>query len=57
MTDTSIPVATLHAILTIPEAARRTLLALLPHSGEVPVRVTFALECGNTLDTPMAPSP
>ena len=57
MTDTSIPVATLRAILTIPEAARRTLLALLPHSGEVPVRVTFALGCGNTLDTPMAPSP
>lgn len=57
MTDTSIPVATLRAVLTIPEAARRTLLALLPKSGDVPVRVTFALECGNTLDTPMAPSP
>jgi hypothetical protein len=57
MTDTPIPVATLRAILTMPEAPRRTLLALLPQSGEVPVRVTFALGCGNTLDTPMAPSP
>ena len=53
MTDTPIPGATLRAILTMPEAARRTLLALLPQAGDVPIKVTFGLGCGNELDAPV----